>query len=202
MAERKLCVTDHMGLCRSIARRYSRICTHLTFDDLLQESVIGLTRALELFEPSRGFAFSTFASHWIRQACTRAIANRERTVRIPVWRLAHNSKHGISSHERVVSTDAALDDDEPGRTLLDVLMADASEDPEQTADAAARWAALRAAIAQLPDRQRDVISQRLRGRTLREIGEGWGLSRERARQLEAEATEALRRCVARPTRAA
>src|SRR2546423_1167126 len=78
---RSLLIESNMRLVINIAKGYH--CALVPFEDLVQEGAIGLMTACERYDPSRGYRFSTYATHWIRQAISRAIDNKSRAIRVP-----------------------------------------------------------------------------------------------------------------------
>jgi len=101
---RKRLIEKNLRLVVSVAKRYRGY--GLPFEDLIQEGNIDLMRAVEKFDPERGFRFSTYATWWIRQAVQRAVANKGRTIRVPVhmgdkiWKMARAYKGLLTELER------------------------------------------------------------------------------------------------------
>jgi len=227
-AARAAFVAANGRLVVAIARRYQH--RGLSLDNLVQEGTVGLLRAVDLFDPARGYKFSTYAVWWIKQAVTRALAQQVPLAHVPdnvqierarLARRAHalhaERGHPPSHAELAAATGlprarvdaltaplpapAPLDQrmgDGESTTLGDLLPDPAADRPDALAEAHALAAAVRAALATLDPRARAILVARhsLDGappRTLQEIGQQLGLTRERVRQVEATALARLRR---------
>lgn len=222
-------VEANLKLVVNIAKSYARYCVYLNFIDLINEGNIGLIRAVDRFDITMGYKFSTYATWWIRQAVARSIPDKEMLIRIPVhaYEEINKVKHCMSildsnnidiTDEKIseatkipiekipeirkniyqgtpASLDMRISDDED--TTLAEFVASDEIGPAKAYENTALKECLYKALSTLTEKERNVLYYRFglyggRGMTLEEVGQMYGVTRERIRQIEGKALRKMR----------
>ncbi len=221
-------VEANMRLVINIARSFHS--RSIPIEDLIQEGAIGLMHAVDRFEPDRGFRFTTYATHWIRQAIGRAVDNKSKAIRIPAHvaqclrtvdkermrltrELGHEPNHdqlaaamGLSPRklqhvlqtaQDILSLDMQVGDGD-STTLAHLLKDNTLENPVDTAINREMASELHTVMMELNERERRVMSNRIKmdtsgdGLEREELAREMQVSRERIRQMEIQAIKKLR----------
>ncbi len=220
-------VKGNVRLVIGIAKRFSN--RGLEFMDLVQEGNAGLIKAVEKFDYRKGYKFSTYATWWIRQSITRAIADQSRTIRVPIHMIelitkisrvtrdllqelgreptpeevarrlkvsTEKVRQAMKAAKDPISLDRPIGHDKENH-IAEFVVDDASRRPDEAAFLSVLQERLQEVLNALPLRERQILEMRFgltteRPMTLEEVGDRFGVTRERIRQIENKALRMLR----------